>query len=704
MSGLMSLPLEKLPLISLDLETTGLKTKTDRIVQIGVYDPQQQKEQIDQLIQPGVAIPEKSTAIHGIDQSMVADSPVFSHVFPQLRDCLNDRVIIGYNIGFDLAVLETEANRHGLEWEIPPAICVRQMAILALGRDTMLMMGTLEALAIHFGVSSDHRHTAMGDARMTAGLFFALLPLLQKQNITSFADLLKAVTELDDQRNSTVLAGWVDVAAIRQASSSFRALSRIDPFPYSHRINEIMISNPLIMPPAATALEAAAMMKAQKRECVFVGTAPDQIVGIVSERDIVHCMALPLKEVSRARAMRLDTIMSSPVITVTQQDYMHVALGRMQKHDIRHLGVVDAGDILTGYISGRELNRLRLTEAMVIGDEIAHAQDADHIGHAIKGLPHLCKSLLDEGIKAYAIASVVSGQYRAAVARAAELAEAMMATDQGPPPCDYCVLILGSGGRDESLLAADQDHAIIYADAPKAEQAKTQRWFETLGQHVADILDQAGIPYCDGGVMANTAKWCKSLSDWQNTIRHWINRTKAEDILYVDIFFDFHAVYGNQRLAYQLQNDINSALKGQSDFLKMLAGNMRSHNAGSTFWGGFSMENGRFNLKRNMLLPMIETLRILATSRMITARNSVERAEQLVKTGTAPPELIPLSEDLQFCVRLVLRQQIADIDQGQPPSTLIELAKLSAREKRTLKSAQARVKQLDQLLFDCLFG
>ncbi|NBR41000.1 MAG: CBS domain-containing protein, partial [Alphaproteobacteria bacterium] len=207
----------------------------------------------------------------------------------------------------------------------------------------------------------------------------------------------------------------------------FRALSRIDPFPYSHRINEIMISNPLIMPADATALEAAAMMKEQKRECVFVGSSPDQIAGIVSERDIVHCMALPLKEVSRARAMRLDSIMSSPVITVTQKDYMHVALGRMQKHDIRHLGVVDAGGILTGYISGRELNRLRLTEAMVIGDEIAHAQDADHIGNALKGLQHLCKSLLDENIKAYAIASVVSGQYHAALARAAELAEAIMA-------------------------------------------------------------------------------------------------------------------------------------------------------------------------------------------------------------------------------------------------------------------------------------
>jgi len=125
MSGLMSLPLEKLPLISLDLETTGLKTKTDRIVQIGIYDPQQQHELMDQLIQPGMAIPEKSRAIHGIDNGMVADAPEFSHIFPQLRDGLNDRVIMGYNIGFDLAVLEAEASRHGLEWEIPPAICVR---------------------------------------------------------------------------------------------------------------------------------------------------------------------------------------------------------------------------------------------------------------------------------------------------------------------------------------------------------------------------------------------------------------------------------------------------------------------------------------------------------------------------------------------------------------------------------------------------
>ena len=136
----------------------------------------------------------------------------------------------------------------------------------------------------------------------------------------------------------------------------------------------------------------------------------------------------------------------------------------------------------------------------------------------------------------------------------------------------------------------------------------------------------------------------------------------------------------------------------------MLANNIQTHNAGITFWGGFITENGRFNMKRNLLLPIVESLRVLAVSRAVSARNSVERAEQLMTKGDIPPEIILLGEDLQFCIRLVLRQQITDIGQGLSPTTLIELGSLSAREKKTLKSVQGRVKHLDQLLFDCLFG
>ena len=47
-------------------------------------------------------------------------------------------------------------------------------------------------------------------------------------------------------------------------------------------------------------------------------------------------------------------------------------------------------------------------------------------------------------------------------ARAAEIAEAeMIAAGHGPAPADYALLVLGSGGRGESLLAPDQDNALV---------------------------------------------------------------------------------------------------------------------------------------------------------------------------------------------------------------------------------------------------
>ena len=67
----------------------------------------------------------------------------------------------------------------------------------------------------------------------------------------------------------------------------------------------------------------------------------------------------------------------------------------------------------------------------------------------------------------------------------------MQAAGQGGPPVRYCVLVLGSAGRGESLLAADQDNAIVYATGEPggAEDA----WFAALGAHIADILDEVGV-------------------------------------------------------------------------------------------------------------------------------------------------------------------------------------------------------------------
>ena len=281
-----------------------------------------------------------------------------------------------------------------------------------------------------------------------------------------------------------------------------------------------------------------------------------------------------------------------------------------------------------------------------------------------------------------------------------------MLTDQGrPPPCDYAVLVLGSAGRGESLLAADQDHAIIYADTADSPQqaASHQSWFEECGQLIADMLDSAGIPYCPGKVMSSQLEWCRSLTGWQEAIKSWIGKSRPQDLLNVDIFFDFALVHGDVQLAGRLRRMMTERAAANRDFLKLLARNTGGAQAGMTLFGGLKTDNGRFHIKLHILLPLIETLRVLAISRGIEAQNSAARAEALQKTGTLPAEIGQFSEDIKFSLKLLLRQQIKDISAGLAPSSKIAVEGLSPSERHLLKAIQGRIKNLEPLIQACLF-
>jgi len=698
-------PLSQLPLVSLDLETTGLQPARDRIVQIGAVTIEDTAQHFDMRINPGVPIPATSTAIHGLSAADVADAPAFPLALPNLRDFVNGRVILGYNIGFDLAVLSAEAKRHGLEWNWPGALCLRQLAAILIGRESLLMIADLEGLARHFGVPIIDRHTAHGDALISAAIFQKMLPVLADKSIITFADVRRAVSQLDDLRLATVQAGWVDVAQDGTAASMITSLARIDPYPYQHRIHEIMLESPAILPPDTRLEDAARLMREKRFDCVFIGENAEKITGILSERDIVHSMALGVDDVERARDMPVAQVMSSPVITVAGDDYMYVGLGRMSRHDIRHLGVTDQNGHLIGWISAREMVRQRVTHALVIGDQLATAPNPAALRDALKSLPMLATSLVNDAVPGQHVAAVISSQYRAALARATELAEEQMHRDgYGPAPVDYAMLVLGSAGRDESLLAADQDHAIVYADIGQDKHAATQDWFEKLGGHVSDYLDMAGIPYCQGGVMSKHPAWCKSISGWRKAISTWVRKARPEDLLNVDIFFDFMAVYGTQSLAQQLHHAMSGRATRQGAFLKLLARNAASHAGGRTIFGGFKTKNGRFNIKGNVLLPVVETLRVLAISRGISDGNSLARAKALMDNHHMPIEVGQLGEDVGFALRILLRQQIADIADGLTPSAAIDLGLLNDSEKMILKHITGRIGRLEALLQDSLFA
>jgi CBS domain-containing protein len=698
-------PLVSLDAVVLDTETTGLDTKQARIVQIGAVEFNQGRDgdqTFDRLINPGVAIPERSTEFHGLSDDDVSDAPTFAAIAADLDAFIAGRIVIGHNIGFDLAVLKAEHERAGLKWQARRALDTRLLAQIA---EPNLPDVSIEGLAGLLGVEATDRHTALGDARATAAIFKALIPRLRKRRIRTLGEAEAACIALTDVLDAHHRAGWVTPERREQAALSERALARIDAYPYRHRIREVMRTPPILVSSSTDMRAALKDMVERQVSSLFV--AEDKRVqaancGIVTERDFMRALAASGEAV-------LDTPvadhMQSPLETVPDEAFLYLAIGRMTRLKIRHLGVVDDEGWLVGALSQRDLLRLRADEAISLGDEILVAGNEAELATAWSHRSGMVSSLVSEGVSGREVAAVISRSLSSLTRQATRLAEGRMAeVGRGTPPASYAMLILGSGGRGESLLAPDQDNAIVYADVPEEKAEEVDAWFAELGRHVADILDAAGIPYCKGGVMASNTEWRGSLSTWKERVADWVRRQRPKDLLNVDIFFDLKAVYGDAALARELWHFAYDRGSQGTAFAKLLA-ELAEFSPPIGLFGRLRTENGRLDLKMSGLFPIVASARVLSIRHHVLERDTPARLQGVRALGRGgDTDLDRLLEIHGLFVDLMLDQQLADIARGIAPSGKIETSRLSRRRVAELKSALKDLGPMDQLVRDLLFS
>src|SRR5215468_9970843 len=107
-----STPLIALDAVALDTETTGLDARHARLVQIAALPlaagRMRPADRFERLVNPGIPIPEAVVAVHGITDAKVATAPPFADIAGNLEAYVGRAVVIGYSIGYDLAVLERE--------------------------------------------------------------------------------------------------------------------------------------------------------------------------------------------------------------------------------------------------------------------------------------------------------------------------------------------------------------------------------------------------------------------------------------------------------------------------------------------------------------------------------------------------------------------------------------------------------------------
>ena len=703
-AGRSATPLISLDAVVLDTETTGLDPRSARIVELAAVRLSggrlEESRHLRRLVRPDVSIPDAATRIHGIDDKAVATAPVFLSAWLGFSGFLGGAVIIGHSAGFDLAVIRHECDRAGIGWSAPPTL---DTGLLAQVIQPSPVSHSLESLAAWLGVEMGPRHSALGDAITTGRIFCALVPRLRDRGIRTLAEATHACRQLSATLEGQYRAGWGEATPIWDRTASDPPPSRPGTDPYRHRVGASMTSPPRAVAAGMTLGAALKIMASERVSSLFVTSsgllAQAADTGIVTERDVLRAISV---HGGAAFDMPVGEVMNKPLIVVPADALAYVAVGRMNRLAIRHLGVTDEAGIVAGALSARDLLRLRAEGAIELGDELANAKDVHDLGLSWAKLTGVVADLSKEGLTANQIAAVVSQNVIEMTRRAAELAEAAMLNEgQGRPPCRYAVAVLGSAGRGESLLAMDQDNALVCADdAP----AGADRWFETFAGRVNDLLHAAGIPNCSGGVMAKNAAWRGSQAEWRRRIDHWISRSSPQDVLSVDIFFDLRTAYGDVGQVEALWRHAFEAARGNAGFAKLLAAAIGTIAPGRNWFGGFLTTHGRIDLKRTGLFGIVSAARALAVCHHVVERSTPERLEGLIALKIGLESDLEAAAEMQaVLLELILNQQLHDITHGLPPGNTVEVKRLSRRDRGRLKTALGFAENLDEIVRSGLF-
>lgn len=194
-------PLRRMSFVVFDTETTGLKpSQGDELISIGAVRVVNGRiltgETFERLINPGREIPDVSIRIHGITPDMVRDKPPAKIVLPQFKEFTGDAALVAYNAAFDMKFLEMKEQEARVSFD--NAVLDALLLAIYLFKDAP--DHSLSAMAHRLGIEIAGRHTALGDAMMTAAVWVRLLERLEAEGIDTFGKAVEISSRMMHER------------------------------------------------------------------------------------------------------------------------------------------------------------------------------------------------------------------------------------------------------------------------------------------------------------------------------------------------------------------------------------------------------------------------------------------------------------------------------------------------------------------------
>ena len=183
--------------VAFDLETTGLSSQKDEIIEIGAVRMQGGKEldRFQTFVNPGRRLEQKIVELTGITDAMLADAPSIETVLPEFLEFVGDRVLVAHNADFDTGFIREACRKQGLSYGFT------SVDTLILSQNLLPHLNKFKLDVVSNALSlPDFNHHRAGDDAVTCGLIFhKLTDKLRELELSRLQEINPAMMGLRSQ-------------------------------------------------------------------------------------------------------------------------------------------------------------------------------------------------------------------------------------------------------------------------------------------------------------------------------------------------------------------------------------------------------------------------------------------------------------------------------------------------------------------------
>ena len=448
---------------------------------------------------------------------------------------------------------------------------------------------------------------------------------------------------------------------------------------FTAKVSDAYRQNTVWLDGSASILDAAQTMKTHKTKSVLV--RHHEQIGLFTEsafRDIAIAGApsdAPISEWSTFDLIGIDI-----------DDYVFNALLRMTQFNIQRVIVNQAGKPV-GALEQIDVLAYFSNHTHLVAQRLERAQTIDELVGIAAQMTHSIQILRKNGVRAPQLAQLMQVLNTSLFEKAWRLLATPELYEQS------CLIVMGSEGRGEQILKTDQDNALIMHEDVDEAAAKI------ACDEFSRTLARLGYPPCNGKIMVNNPFWCKSISQFKETIRQWCHAPDGDSLMNLAIFVDAKSVAGDESLLNEAKEQLRRSMTDDAGTLGRFARAIElfdHHNTGFFAQLLHRDSSSHMDIKKMGVFPVVHGIRALSLEAHLSETNTFDRIARLSQAGVLDEALSKdLSEALTYLldIRLkagLLAQAVCSLEGNH---NQVDMHSLTTLERDLLKEALGVVKR-----------